>query len=100
MRKAFSQISEKKCDEEKQMKVGCFFIDTIHSNLKTSKKDCGAHFKKWLEVIPQESSEEAPTEHHWDLGSYLSLEFWKIIIPSGSLTRGLIPESFRMYIPF
>lgn len=38
MRKAFSQISDKKCDVEKQMKVGCFFTDTIHSNLKTSKK--------------------------------------------------------------
>lgn len=46
MRKTFSQISEKKCDVEKQMKVGCSFTDTIHSNLKTSKKDCGAHFKK------------------------------------------------------
>lgn len=46
MRKAFSQINEKKCDEKKQIKVGCFFIDTIHSNLKPPKKDCGAHFKK------------------------------------------------------
>lgn len=41
MRKAFSQINEKKCDVEKQMKVGCFFTDMIHSNLKTSRKDCG-----------------------------------------------------------
>lgn len=45
MRKAFSKITEKKCDVEKQVKVGCFSVDN-HSNLKTSKKDCGAHLKK------------------------------------------------------
>lgn len=99
MRKAFSQISEQKCHEEKQKKMVFFFIDTIHSNLKTSKKDCAAHFKKWLDAVPQEGSGAAPTDHQWDLGSYLSLEFWKIIIPSDSL-KCLIPESFRMYIPF
>lgn len=59
-----------------------------------------AHFKKWLEAVPQEGSEEAPTDHQWDFGSYLSLEFWKIIMLSESLTKGLIPENFRMYISF
>lgn len=100
MRKAFSKVSEKKCDVKKQVKVGCFFTDTIHSNLTTSKKDCGAHFKKRLEAVPREGSEEAPTDHQWDLGSYLSLEFGQIIIPSESLTKGLISEGFRMYISF
>lgn len=46
MRKAFSKINEKNCDVEKQVEVGCFFTVPIHSNWKTSKKDCGAHFKK------------------------------------------------------
>lgn len=76
----------KQCGVEKQVTVECFFTNTIHSNLKSSKKDCGAHFKKRLKAVPQEDSEEAPPDHQWDLGSYLSLEFWKRIIPSESLT--------------
>lgn len=32
-----SKVSERKCNVEKQGKVGCFFTDTIHSNLKTTK---------------------------------------------------------------
>lgn len=47
-------MSERKCNVEKQVKVGCFFTDTIHSNLKTTKKTVEPmfHLKKWLEALP------------------------------------------------
>ena len=38
MKKAFSKMSKSKYNVEKQVKVGCFFTDTTHSNLKTTKK--------------------------------------------------------------
>lgn len=69
MRKAFSKIRENNCDVEKQVEVGWFFTGIVHSNLKTSKKDCGAQLKT-VEAVPQEG-----TDHQWDLGPYLSLEF-------------------------
>lgn len=88
-------MSERKCNVEKQVKVGCFF--TIHSNLKTTKKTAepASRLKKWLEALPQEGSEAATTDHQWDLGSYLSLEFWKIIIPSESLNKGSHPRRLQ-----
>ena len=90
-------MSEKKCNVEKQVKVEYFIKDTIQSNLKTTKKmvEPTSHFKKWLEALPQEGSEAAPTDHQCDLGSYLSFGFWKIIIPSESLNKGSHARRFQ-----
>lgn len=52
MKKAFLKMSKRKYDIKKQVKVGCFFTGTIHSDLKTTRKTVEpmSHLKRdgWL----------------------------------------------------
>lgn len=82
-------MSKKKCDVEKQVKVGCFFTGTIHSDLKTTRKTVEpmSHRKKGWVALPQEGSEASHTDHQWDLGSYLCLGFRETTLPRESLNK-------------